>query len=80
MKIVDTHTHLDGEEFKEDLPQTIQRAKNVGVGAILIPCIDEASIVSVMEVCRVRDKQRCLEKVLAAFNHFISKGAENASR
>ena len=41
---------------------------------------DVTAIISVMEVCRVRDKPRCLEKVLAAFNHFISKGAENASR
>ena len=39
---------------------------------------DVTAIISVMEVCRVRDKQRGLEKVLAAFNHFISKGAENA--
>lgn len=49
---IDTHAHLDGEEFKEDLLQTIQRAKDVGVGAILVPGIDESSIVSVMEVCR----------------------------
>lgn len=49
---IDTHAHLDGEEFKEDLPQTIQRAKDAGVGAILIPGIDEPSVVSVMDVCR----------------------------
>ena len=49
---IDTHAHLDGEEFKEDLPQTIQRAKDAGVGAILVPGIDESSIASVMDVCR----------------------------
>ena len=49
---IDTHAHLDGEEFKEDLPQTIQRAKEAGVGAIFVPGIDESSIASVMAVCR----------------------------
>ena len=27
MKIVDTHTHLDGEEFDEDRSEVILRAK-----------------------------------------------------
>jgi TatD DNase family protein len=49
---IDTHAHLDGEEFKDDLPETIARAKAAGVGAILIPGINESSIASVMEVCR----------------------------
>ena len=49
---IDTHARLDGEEFKEDLPQTIQRAKEAGVGAIFVPGIDESSIASVMAVCR----------------------------
>lgn len=27
---IDTHAHLDGEEFKDDLPQVIRRAKDAG--------------------------------------------------
>ena len=50
-KFIDTHAHLDGEEFKDDLPQVIQRAKDAGVAAIFIPGIDKASIDSVMRVC-----------------------------
>ncbi|MFQ7113882.1 TatD family hydrolase [Hallella bergensis] len=49
---VDTHAHLDGEEFKDDLPEVIERAKTAGVGAIMIPAVDRGSIVSVMDVCR----------------------------
>lgn len=48
---IDTHAHLDGEEFKDDLPEVIQRAKDAGVGAIFIPGINADSIKSVMHVC-----------------------------
>lgn len=50
-KFIDTHAHLDGEEFKDDLPEVISRAKAAGVGAIFIPGIDAASTESVMRVC-----------------------------
>lgn len=49
---IDTHAHLDGEEFRDDLPQVIERAKDAGVGAIFIPGINAASVESVMRVCR----------------------------
>ena len=48
---IDTHAHLDGEEFKDDLPQVIRRAKDVGVEAVFIPGVDAASVESVMRVC-----------------------------
>lgn len=49
---VDTHAHLDGEEFRDDLSEVVARARKAGVGAILVPAIDRGSIVSVMDVCR----------------------------
>lgn len=51
-KFVDTHAHLDGEEFKDDLPSVIQRAKDSGVCAIFLPGVDASSVASVMDVCR----------------------------
>ena len=51
-KFVDTHAHLDGEEFNDDLPLVIQRAKDSGVGAIFLPGVDASSVASVMDVCR----------------------------
>ncbi len=49
---VDTHCHLDGEEFKDDLEAVVARAREAGVGAIGIPGIDLSSCDSVMSLCR----------------------------
>lgn len=51
INVTDTHSHLDGEEFKDDLAEVIQRAKDSGVGKIFIPGIDESSLDSVFRVC-----------------------------
>lgn len=52
MIFTDTHTHLDGDEFKADLPDVIRRAKEQGVGRVFIPAIDLKSVDSVVAVCR----------------------------
>lgn len=44
MYIIDTHAHLYGEEFTEDIDQVLERARENGVGKIFLPNIDEASI------------------------------------
>lgn len=50
-KFIDTHTHLDGEEFKDDLPEVIARAKAAGVVKVFLPAIDLQSVDSVLSVC-----------------------------
>ncbi|HCN52245.1 MAG TPA: hydrolase TatD [Prevotella sp.] len=50
--IIDTHTHLDGEEFKDDLPAVINRAKAAGVGKVFLPNIDLKSLETVLATCR----------------------------
>lgn len=50
--IIDTHAHLDGPEFADDLHDVITRAKEAGVGKIFIPAINEDSIKTVPETCR----------------------------
>ena len=35
--IIDTHIHLDGEEFAADLDEVVARAKQAGVGKMLLP-------------------------------------------
>ena len=35
--MIDTHCHLDGEEFREDLEAVIARAREAGVVAIGVP-------------------------------------------
>ena len=49
--MIDTHCHIDGEEFVQDLEEVITRAKGAGVQAIGVPGIDLKSCVSVMALC-----------------------------
>ncbi len=62
MNFIDTHAHLDGEEFSDDLPLVIERARRAGVGAIFIPAINAQSIKSVFEVC-TRYPHYCLPMI-----------------
>lgn len=50
MKIVDTHTHLDGEEFEEDRSEVILRAKEAGVGMVFLPAIDVKTSEAVLKL------------------------------
>ena len=50
--MIDTHTHIDGEEFAEDRAQTVLRAQDAGVEKIFVPAIDLKSIGSVVDTCR----------------------------
>ena len=50
--MIDTHCHLDGEEFKDDLEAVIAKAKEAGVEAVGVPGIDLKSCETVMEICR----------------------------
>jgi TatD DNase family protein len=48
---IDTHAHLDGDEFAEDRDAVMARAKEAGVSKVLIPAINYASIQTVLDVC-----------------------------
>ena len=37
---IDTHTHLDGEEFDTDRDEVVERARQAGVSQVFIPAID----------------------------------------
>ncbi|MBR1410626.1 MAG: TatD family hydrolase [Prevotella sp.] len=52
MQFVDTHCHLDGEEFAEDLETVVTRAREAGVAAIGVPGIDLKSCQTVVELCQ----------------------------
>ncbi len=50
--MIDTHTHLDGEEFASDRAEVISRAKAASVERVFIPAIDYKSCHSVVDFCR----------------------------
>lgn len=52
MNLVDSHSHLFLEEFAEDLPLVIGRAREAGVTHIFMPNIDSTTIRPMLEVCR----------------------------
>ena len=49
--MIDTHTHLFVEEFEEDLPQVIERARLAGVERAFLPNIDDTTVDALLKVC-----------------------------
>lgn len=50
--MIDTHSHIFEADFKDDLPEVIARAKEVGVERIFMPNIDDTTIDHMLEVHR----------------------------
>ena len=48
---IDTHCHLDGEEFAQDRDEVIQRAQEAGCAKIFLPAIDVKTCQTVLGVC-----------------------------
>lgn len=49
--MIDTHSHLFVEEFADDLPQVVERAKESGVTHIFMPNIDDTTVEDMLAVC-----------------------------
>ena len=52
MNYIDTHCHLDGEEFNADREAAMQRAREAGVGKIFLPAIDLPSSQRILSLCQ----------------------------
>lgn len=52
MTFIDTHSHLFLEEFADDLPEVIDRAKKAGVSKIFMPNIDCSTVEPMLEVTK----------------------------
>lgn len=50
--MIDTHTHMDGEEFDADRREAVARAKEAGVEKIFVPAIDLKGIAGVVDTCQ----------------------------
>ena len=51
-KVIDTHTHLDAEEFNEDRAEAFARARETGVGKVFLPAIDVKTTHAVLALSR----------------------------
>ncbi len=49
--LIDTHCHIDDEQYQEDFDAFIQSQKDAGVSAILVPGVGLSSLESVPAVC-----------------------------
>jgi len=52
LSFIDTHCHLDGEEFAADRDEVVARARAAGVTKVFVPAIDLKSCQTVLDVCR----------------------------
>ena len=52
LSYIDTHCHLDGEEFLADRDEVVVRAREAGVAKVLVPGIDLKSCQTVLDLCR----------------------------
>ena len=52
MHFIDTHAHLDGPEFQDDLDAVVTRAREAGVCKVFVPAVDLKSVDSVLSVAR----------------------------
>ena len=49
---IDTHAHIDGQEFDQDRADVISRARDAGAEAIFVPAIDLPSSRGIIDLCR----------------------------
>lgn len=49
--MIDTHSHIDGIEFSEDLDSVVSRAKQAGIEKVLVPAISGEGLPRLFEVC-----------------------------
>ena len=52
ISFIDTHCHLDGEEFAADRDEVVARAREAGVSKVFVPGIDLKSCQTVLDTCR----------------------------
>ncbi len=50
--MTDTHSHIYGPEFDADRPEVVERARQRGVGRILLPNINLGSVEPMLSLCR----------------------------
>ena len=52
INFIDTHAHLDGEEFNQDRQEVMERTRQAGCTAIFLPAIDLATSRRILNLCQ----------------------------
>ncbi len=52
IRFIDTHAHIDGEEFAEDREEVMARAQEAGVSKIFVPAIDLSTSQRILRLCQ----------------------------
>ncbi len=52
MKLIDTHTHLDADDFQDDRAQVVAGAAELGIATMLIPNVDASTADAVRATCQ----------------------------
>ena len=50
--LIDSHSHLFSEEFDNDLPEVMAKAREAGLSHVFLPNIDSNSIEPMLKVAR----------------------------
>lgn len=50
--MIDTHSHIDGPEFADDLDTVLSRAQAAGVERVFVPAINAEGLPHLLDVCR----------------------------
>lgn len=50
MPLTDTHCHLTDEAFANDTEEVILRARNAGIGRIVLACVDETDFLNICDL------------------------------
>jgi TatD DNase family protein len=77
IKIIDTHTHLDAEEFDEDRAEAFARAREAEVGKVFLPAIDVKTTKAVLSLSNqnpgYRRKRNFPKKIKTRQNQFYRR-------
>ena len=55
MMLFDTHAHLNAEQYKDDLPEVIERALQAGVEMMIVVGFDRPTIEKAMDLVETYD-------------------------
>lgn len=50
--MIDTHCHLDDEQYKDDLKEVIERAKSAGIEKIFVPAVCNKDLPHLIYICK----------------------------